>query len=392
MPATPTTPPLGLYCHIPFCVSTCAFCAFYQEKPKRGDIAHFLHGIERELALAPPDRPAETFFWGGGTPGVLSAEELARLGTAFLRANTTPPREWTVEMAPATVRPGKLAALRHLGVTRISLGVQSFDSATLAALGRQHLPHHIRQAWDWIQEAAFPRTSLDLIFAIPGQDEIRWRADLAEAVRLAPGHLSTYCLTLEEDTALFAKLAARNRPHGAPSNDEAALYRATWRFLEEHGYAQYEISNFARPGHACRHNLNTWRMGEWLGYGPAAASQWRAQRFQNPANLARWLDGINAARPVREQIVTLTPATLQADALIFGLRMNEGVNLDALEQRFGAPLPAAMTRLETCLAAEGYLDATARHHRCWQLTSEGRLRADAIGVAVLECLDTQAPA
>ncbi|MDR2862690.1 MAG: radical SAM family heme chaperone HemW [Puniceicoccales bacterium] len=377
---TADPPPLGLYCHVPFCVSTCDFCAFYQEKPRRGDILRYLDGVERELALCPPDRAAGTFFWGGGTPGVLAPEALRRLGSAFLRANGAAPFEWTVELAPATVKRDRLAVLREMGVTRVSLGVQSFDASTLAALGRQHLPRQIYQAWDWIREAGFKNTSLDLIFAAPGQEESRWHADLAEAVRLAPDHISTYCLTLEEDTALFIKLA-KGRVR-VDADNEAALYRATWAFLEEQGYAQYEISNFARAGHACVHNLNTWRMAEWLGYGPAAASQWRGQRFQNPANLDRWLKGIEAGALLREQVVALSPETLLADALVFGLRMNAGVEPEVLARRFGARLPAALRTLGIRLEEEGLLSGVPE---CWRLTLEGRLRADAIAVAVLEC-------
>jgi oxygen-independent coproporphyrinogen-3 oxidase len=373
---------LGLYCHVPFCAVACDFCAFYQQQPRPGDFDRFLSGIERELTLAPPDRPADTFFWGGGTPGLLPPDALRRLGNAFLRANTAPPREWTIELSPGTVRPARLAALRELGVTRISMGVQSFDSATLAALGRKHLPRQIFQAWDWIREAGFRDTSLDLIFAIPGQDEARWRADLAEAVRLAPDHISTYCLTLEEDTALYARLA-RGKLR-ASEEQEAALYRSTWHFLDEHGYAQYEISNFARPGHACLHNLHTWGMEEWLGYGPAAASQWRGRRFQNPANLEHWQQGLAAGVPVREQVVELTPEILFADAIIFGLRKNEGVVSAALEERFGIKTPDALADLISHLGEESYL--LQEDGGIWRLTLEGRLRADAIGAAVLEAI------
>ena len=364
---------------MPFCASTCDFCAFYQEKPRRGDIARYLTAIEQELALLPPDRPADTFFWGGGTPGLLPAEDLIRLGENFLRANTRPPEEWTVEMAPSTVKPDKLAALRQLGVTRISMGVQSFEPATLDALGRQHSPRQIYQAWEWIDAAGFPDTSLDLIFAVPGQDEQRWEADLAEAVRLAPQHISTYCLTFEEDTALFVKLS-KGKISVDPERD-AALYRRTWRFLEDHGFPHYEISNFARAGHVCRHNCHTWRMAEWIGYGPAAASQWHHRRFQNPASLNRWAKMLAEEKLAHEQIVELTPTMFFADALVFGLRMNAGVNLEEISRRFFTPISSALQQLGENLHAEELLTCEGAH---WQLTLEGRLRADAIGSAILE--------
>ena len=227
--------PLGLYGHVPFCSSTCDFCAFYQVAPKADDIKNYLAGIRRERALTPPGRRAETIFWGGGTPGLLTAGALEELGAEFLAAAGGPVKEWSIELAPSSVKADKLAALRRMGVTRVSMGVQSFDDPTLDALGRQHSPKQIYQAWDLIREAGFPSANLDLIFAIPGQDEERWTKDLAEAVRLAPDHLSTYCLTFEEDTALFVKLS-QGKVKPDPER-EAALYRRTWAQLADAGYA-----------------------------------------------------------------------------------------------------------------------------------------------------------
>ena len=161
----------GLYLHVPFCASTCDFCAFYQEQPKRGDIDRYLDAIEREMEINPPGR-VETAFWGGGTPGLLPAEDLLRLGQAMVKAGGQP-NEWTVELAPSSVRADKLAALKEVGVTRVSMGVQSFDEATLDVLGRRHSPKQIMEAWDAIESTGFQSRNLDLIFGIPGQDEKR---------------------------------------------------------------------------------------------------------------------------------------------------------------------------------------------------------------------------
>lgn len=366
--------PLGLYGHVPFCSSTCDFCAFYQVQPKRDDIRHFMAGMRREIALVPPGRRADNIFWGGGTPGLLPAEDLEALAAEFLRAAGGPVAEFTIELAPSSVRADKLAALRRAGVTRVSMGIQSFDDTTLDALGRRHSPKQIYAAWDLIREAGFASANLDLIFAIPGQDEERWRRDLAEAARLAPDHISTYCLTYEEDAALFLKLA-KGEVKPDPAR-EAALYRATWAALADLGYAQYEVSNFARPGHECRHNLNTWRMNEWLGYGPAAASQFAGRRFQNPADLALWLDGLTSGDPIRTEVVELTPELLFADALLFGLRLNEGVNLRRCSERFGIPVSRELDNFLDGLADEKLL---VRDGDTIRLTDDGRLMADAIG-------------
>ena len=378
---TPSVQPAtALYLHVPFCASSCDFCSFYQEQPKRGEIDRYLAAIERELELHPPGR-VETAFWGGGTPGLLPADDLRRLGQAMTRA-AGQPSEWSVELAPSSVRADKLAALKEMGVTRVSMGVQSFDDLTLDALGRRHSPKQIMEAWELIEAAGFASRNLDLIFAIPGQDEQRWTEDLRRAIELQPDHLSTYCLTFEEDTAMFVKLS-----QGKVKIDrelEARLYRQTWEQLEANGYAQYETSNFARPGHACRHNLITWEMGSWIGYGPSAASQWGQRRWTNPSNLDQWIKGIEAGTPVLEQVKDLSATDLLCDALVFGLRLNAGVNPAALAARFATPLPARVTHLFEALIEEGLMEAAGSQVR---LTGEGRMRADAVGVSILERFD-----
>jgi len=378
--SAPVQSATALYLHVPFCASSCDFCSFYQEQPKRSEIDRYLAAIEREMELHPPGR-VETAFWGGGTPGLLPADDLRRLRHAMTKAAGRP-GEWTVELAPSSVRADKLAALKEIGVTRVSMGVQSFDDVTLDALGRRHSPKQIMEAWELIEAAGFASRNLDLIFAIPGQDEKRWTDDLYRAMELKPDHLSTYCLTFEEDTAMFVKLS-----QGKVKIDrelEAFLYRRTWETLAENGYAQYETSNFAQPGHACRHNLITWEMGSWIGYGPSAASQWGHVRWTNPANLDQWVKGIEAGQPVREQAKALSARDLLCDALVFGLRLNEGVDPFALAERFETPLPQGVRELFADLIEEEIMELAGTRFR---LNGEGRLRADAVGVAVLEKFD-----
>lgn len=370
----------GIYFHVPFCASTCDFCAFYQEQPKRGDIDRYLDAMEKECELI-PSGPVNTAFWGGGTPGLLPAEDLYLLGKIMVKAGGKP-KEWSVELAPSSVRADKLAALKEAGVTRVSLGVQSFDDATLDTLGRRHSPKQIMEAWKLIEDTKFQSRNLDLIFGIPGQDDQRWLEDLSRVIELKPNHISTYCLTFEEDTAMFVKLS-----QGKVKIDkdlESFLYRKTWEKLEGEGYKQYEISNFAQTGHECEHNLITWHMGDWLGYGPSASSQWNNQRWTNPANLEGWLKGIENKQPVREQTKNLSAADLLADALIFGLRLNSGVSPFALAQRFQTQLPEKVSGLFADLVEEGLMELSGEF---FKLTGEGRLRADAIGVAVLEKFD-----
>jgi oxygen-independent coproporphyrinogen-3 oxidase len=371
--------PLGLYVHVPFCASTCDFCAFYQTSPTAEAVAMFLSSLAREADLAAWKRPATTVFWGGGTPGLLAPRDLLKLGEIVRGRLGGTPREWSIELAPASVTDERLAALREAGVTRVSLGVQSFSPALLDALGRRHTREQALRAYARVRAAGFASVNLDLIFAVPGQDEAAWRADLREAVALAPDHISTYCLTFEEDTALWVKLS-----RGQVKRDiavEAQFYELTWAELAAAGYAQYEISNFARPGHACLHNLNTWRMHEWVGLGPSAASQHAGWRGANVADLEKWSAQVAAGERMTEQRVRLTPALLAEDALIFGLRMNEGVNLTALRTRWPNAPWATAEALAGRLAAEGLAE---RSGDLLRLTSRGRLLADAVGAEILE--------
>ena len=413
--------PLGLYVHVPFCARTCDYCAFYQISPTGESIQRFLAGIAAEAAAVEWTRPVETVFWGGGTPGLLAARDLRRLGEIVRAQCGGAPREWTVEMTPGSVTDARLAALRELGVTRISMGVQSFQPALLAALGRPHSREQVYRAYDRLRVAGFASVNLDLMFAVPGQRDEAWAADVNEAVALGPDHLSTYCLTFEEDIRLWVKLAQGQVRREVET--EARLYLATWAQLAAAGYAQYEISNFARPGHACLHNLNTWRMHEWIGLGPSAASQQgvgevlsnrltgdmggtpmprgtgvppvnsgipsnadlrpsqhAGGRGANPADLDRWLAGLARGERATEDRVRLTPVLLAEDALIFGLRMNDGVDVADWRARVPtAPWPAVETLL-TRLADEGL--AVWGGGRV-NLTERGRLVADAVGAELM---------
>lgn len=382
-----SNPSLGLYLHVPFCASTCDFCAFYQEKPLRRSIERYLEGVERELASLDLGRSVEFVFWGGGTPGLLPAKDLYRLGRAMLEA-VGRPREWSIEMAPSSVKPDKLKVLKELGVTRISMGVQSFNPELLKALGRQHNLQQIHRAYQWMQEEGFTNINLDLMFAIPGQSLEAWRADLQQAIELEPQHISTYCLTFEEDTALFFKLS-QGRLSVDPEWD-AALYKTTWEVLEQAGFAQYEISNFARPGYECLHNLNTWHMGEWIGLGPSAASQFRGRRFANPASLEDWLKGLEEGRPRRVDEVNLSETTLATDALIFGLRMNAGVDLMQLKERFPGLKKIPLEPFFEQFQSEGFV--IFKEDRCLCLTQRGRLLADALALEIMEFCERESTA
>ena len=376
--------PLGLYVHVPFCASTCDFCAFYQTQPTAETVQGFLAGVETEAELVEWPRSVTTVFWGGGTPGLLAPRQIEVLGAGLRARFQGEPQEWTVELAPASVTAERLAAFKAIGVTRVSLGVQSFAPELLDGLGRQHTREQIYRAHERIRAAEFRSVNLDLMFALPGQDEASWLADIDAAVALAPDHLSTYCLTFEEDTALWVKLS-----QGKVKLDverEARLYEETWARLASLGYGQYEVSNFARPGHSCRHNLNTWRMHEWIGLGPSAASQHAGWRGANVADLALWRERVGRGERLTEDRVALTPALLAEDALVFGLRMNAGVDLAEWRARCPDAPWAEVEALAGRLADEGF---AVREGSRLRLTDRGRLLADTIGAELMAAFEAE---
>ena len=370
----------GLYCHIPFCGSTCDFCSFYQEKPARGDLDLYLEGMELEFSRLPKNLKFETIFWGGGTPSLLSAKDLSRLGESMLNNINNDFTEWSVEMAPSTVKKDKLKVLKDLGVTRFSLGVQSFDADLLKKLGRLHNPSQIYRAWELIESSEVKQTNIDLMFALPHQEIEQWESDLTEANRLNSSHISTYCLTFEEDTALYAKLAEGSLKIDAEK--ERLFYERGWDMLESFGFKQYEISNFSRSEkERCKHNVNTWEMNEWIGCGPSAASQFNHQRYKQTSSIKEWAEGLKENKNTFGEVSEVTETVRFIDRLIFGLRMNDGVSLSELKKRFSLPVfEKKLQRYFDQLMKEGYLNASEEK---LVLTREGQLKCDAIGSRLL---------
>ena len=368
---------LGLYLHVPFCSTTCDFCAFYQEKPSKKGISDYFSGLRLEFDRFAPDRALSTIFIGGGTPGLLSADQLSQLCTMISSLNHETGIEWSIELAPSEITPGKLEALRQGGVNRISLGVQTFDPRFMDALGRKHPVEKVRQAYQWIREAGFLSVNIDLLFGAPGQSIEDWENDLVQAIELQPDHISTYCLTFEEDTAMYLRLA-EGKVRIDPER-EAEFYEFSWDYLPRHGYDQYEVSNYAKPGHACRHNLNTWGMNEWIGYGPSACTQYLGVRRKNIPDITRWLASLQPGKEsefVEEQF--LNSKNLAEDALLFGLRMNQGINLGSIATCFSLQMSAFKNVISFFdrLVDEGLAESRDKHS--YRLTRAGRMVADAV--------------
>ena len=327
--------------------------------PEAPAVDLYLDALEREIDTRPPGFDPDTVFVGGGTPTALDGPSLSRLLRTVRRAvRPSRIREWTVEANPGTLSPAGLRALRAAGVNRLSIGAQTFHPGGLALLGRLHGPDDIDAAVHRARGAGFENVGVDLIFALPGQTADSLRADLRRAIALRPDHVSCYALTLEEGTPLAAQAAA-----GAvtPVSDATArrLFDLARRTLADAGYEHYEISNFARPGRACRHNLLYWSGGEYLGFGPAAHSHWRGVRWGNVRSLEAWASALSEGRNPRDFEERPTPEAAARETLVFSLRRLAGVDRETFRRKTGFDYEELRGPEVADLVRQGLLHRTA---------------------------------
>lgn len=367
----PLPPPIRhLYVHIPFCPKVCPYCAFYKEASDRNKTQRFLDSVLLELDRRTAERAVapETIFFGGGTPSALSTKQLDYLLTGLrARLDLSHLREWTLEMNPATVSLEKARLLRELGVNRISMGVQSWDERLLGVLGRVHDSAQAQRSYEILREAGFENVNLDLIFGVPTQTRGEWEATLARTIALQPEHISAYCLTYEEDTLFFARFQ-----QGELTQDtdfDADLFETTMDMLGAAGYAQYEISNYARPGRECLHNLAYWLGHDYLGLGPSAFSTGGARRWQNIADTSTYSDRIHAGGFAESGSEALSEDLRRSEAVAFSLRTNRGV-----PRGLGAPWAEDFARYEE----DGFIRAEPDR---WLLTRRGKMLADSLAEA-----------
>jgi oxygen-independent coproporphyrinogen-3 oxidase len=372
----------GIYLHVPFCASICSYCNFnrglYDEALKTA----YLDALEREIRR-PPQAPgagaagrgADTIFFGGGTPSLLDPGDVSRLVRACRETFAlAPDAEITLEANPETVTPERLDGFRAAGVNRISFGVQSFDDAELARLGRVHSAERARTAIRDARAAGFGNLSFDLMLWLPGQSLASWLRTVDAAVALAPDHLSLYLLELYPNAPLREAMA-RAPWLQAPDDEAADMYLAALERLEAAGLAQYEISNVARPGRASRHNVKYWQGGDWWGFGCGAHATVGGRRWQNVADTREYIDRLGAGRDVAVHRRDLPAAERVGEALFTGLRMTAGLDRQAFEARYGLD-PWVRYREELARFAEAGL-LWAREGRLG-LTRPGMLMANEV--------------
>jgi oxygen-independent coproporphyrinogen III oxidase len=320
----------GIYIHIPFCRAKCGYCGFVSQPLDDSLAQRYQRAVVRELErFAGASRcraEVGTIYFGGGTPSVIPPGHLAAMLLACRCAfDVRPDCEISMEANPGTVSPEKLLAYRSMGFNRISLGAQSFAREELEIIGRSHDVAQIGESCRWLRAAGFENFSLDLILGLPGQTESGWHESLRRAAELGPEHLSFYMLELEGKVPLAAAVAAGKC--GLPEEDEVAdWYLQGIEILEGRGYGQYEISNFARPGCACRHNLKYWRLEPVLGFGVAAHSFDGEFRYANEPCLTEYLGAVEGGRsPVsRREPIDATRAL--EETIVLGLRLREGLD------------------------------------------------------------------
>lgn len=389
----------SLYIHIPFCFHKCHYCDFYSIVDTRDRQDAFTDRLCRELVAISPwaGAPLRTIFVGGGTPSLLRADLwqriLATLNERFdmsaihaAAGDTTGERaEFTVECNPETVTPQLMDVLRTGGVTRVSMGAQSFDRAHLKTLERWHEPANVAKAMETARAAGIARQSIDLIYAIPGQSLDHLRADLAHALALGTQHVSAYALTYEPNTAMTARL---NRGDFTKADEdlEADMFEEVIRVLRAAGLSRYEVSNFAKPGAECRHNLAYWRQEQWLAAGPSASGHLAGNRWKNVPRLDDYLtiddDGFapitdhetpDFSRALRERIMT-------------GLRLEEGLDARSILSAAALTDLSAAERLTEAAddaVNQGLLTSNAQR---WTLTDRGFLLADRVASTFMQCI------
>jgi len=360
--ALPALPPLALYVHIPWCVRKCPYCDFNSHEaradlPEQRYVAALTADLEHALPLVWGRRVYSVFF-GGGTPSLLSARALGEILSAIRsRLPLTPDAEITLEANPGTMEARKFADFRALGINRLSLGIQSFDPPLLKALGRIHDERQARAAIE-MAHASFETFNLDLMYGLPGQTAAQAEADIRAAIESAPTHVSAYHLTIEPNTYFH------RYPPRVPDEDAcAAMQERTEALLAQAGFTHYETSAFARPGRECRHNLNYWRFGDYLGIGAGAHSKlsqreriFRQARYKHPRD---YMDRALEGRPVQEQH-DIAAADLPFEFMMNAARLIQGFPARLFQERTGLPMALAWKQLDSA-AALGLIERDREH-------------------------------
>ena len=373
----------SVYLHVPFCAVKCNYCAFYSKEPDRETVEKYVEALCAEIGRAAGCAAPQTLFFGGGTPSLLSVKQLERVFKAVHEAGWGHSDEWTVECNPATLNKDKVQLFVEYGISRVSMGVQSMEPELLERLGRIHTASMVCKTYDLLRAGGISNINLDLMFAIPGQTMAMWERTIKTILALGSEHLSCYEVIYEEDTPLYHSLKA-----GEFEIDEEIAEDMYFMLLDKLAGAdfhQYEVANFARhmdegpvrdyPTHACRHNLNYWRGGSYLGLGPSANGFIDGIRYQNVANTQRYVELICSQPHAMEWEERLTPIARAGELAAFGFRTVRGWNHDEFRAVTGFDLQDQWPREIDRMVAAGWMKN--EDGQSW-LTPEGLRFADAV--------------
>ncbi len=370
---TSTSPHCGLYIHIPFCERKCPYCAFHSVPLEGSSPDQLVEALIKEIDRYEITEPLETIYLGGGSPSCLPTEILVGLVEALAdRFGAVP--EWTMECNPAQADDKLLARLRELGINRLSIGGQSFNAQELKTLGRLHGPDEIARAVSSGRNAGFDNIGLDLIFAVPGSDLSTWQMTVEKAIALDVQHISAYSLTIEKGTPFETRW--RSGTPGAVSEPlERSMYELACVQLTKAGYAHYEISNFARKGFECRHNVRYWKNWPVVGVGPSAASWYRGRRTTNIADVNGYVKMMQSGHIIYADEQTPSTEQVAAETAVLNLRMLVGIDLVAYRQQTGFDLKELFPYAIEKNCSLGLLFDTGSHVR---LTEVGLSFADSV--------------
>lgn len=344
----------GLYLHIPFCVKKCNYCDFLSAPAVAPETEAYTECLRKEiLAYRKYGYHADTVFFGGGTPSLLSQDSIKRLmETLYTAFHIEEKAEITMECNPETVDRGKLAAMKQAGINRISFGLQSASDRELALLGRIHSYARFLQAYEAAGGAGFQNINVDLMSAIPGQSMQSWEETLGKVVNLKPQHISAYSLIIEEGTVFYDRQEELELPD---EDTERKMYYRTKKLLKEAGYERYEISNYALPGMESRHNLKYWSGEEYIGMGLGASSYLEGVRFHNPSGMAEYMADCASLTALRREEERLTGKQQMEEFCFLGLRKSSGISETEFQERFGRPIGTVYHSVLSGLIRQGLL-------------------------------------
>lgn len=382
--------PLGIYVHIPFCRSKCQYCDFYSVTEKDHHLMDaYLKAVcthIRESGALAPGYLVDTIYFGGGTPSFFGPDGMAAILTAIRKSfDVANDAEITFEANPDSVTDRLLRRLRSEGFNRVSLGIQCDDDKILSKLGRPHNYAQAINAVARIRRYGFKNLSVDLMFGLPGQSLQAWEKTLKNVLKLTPEHISCYGLKVEEGTPLYQYQDCCNL---ADDDTQADMYLSAIQILRDHGYRQYEISNFCRKGHVSRHNLKYWQGGAYLGFGPDASSDFGGRRFTIIRDLQGYIDGIKNGGQVLQEVQEIAPRERAGEYLMMRLRTISGLVPEQYEKQFllpFGPLEAVLQRCKESSLADKTFDGR------WRLTPKGFLVSNSIISDLLLVQEKTAP-